>query len=514
MDAGVLLQAVLTGLASGAVLGLVALGFTLVAGTVRVLHLAHGDVVVGAVLLAVLAVVGATPVAGRLDPLPGAALVVLALAAGALLAAAVLLLAVRPHLPDPARGRAGDPLGWLAGTVAVGLLVREGLALALPAQGYVVPDPLRLPAGVLDLPGGAVLPARVPAVLVLALPARSPSSGCWCAPASAPVCGPSPTTRTRPRCAAYRPAGSSCRSSPWPACSPGSPGCSTPRAARAVRRQRRGARPVRHRRRAARRARLARGAVLGGLGVGLLQALVVTAVGARLSDVVPLAVLVLLLAAGPRACAAAGARVSALDLATALWLLVAPGGLALSVSCAGLPVLGQAAFVAVGGFGTALLGPGGAGWPLGLAALASTALAGLLGLLVALGASRLQGAYLALGTFALGWLVERVLTAYPGVFGGAQGLVRPVPAELVSPALGLQVALTPAVHVVLAGATSAVLLAALHRLDRGPGGLDLAALREGPASPPRSASPSPPAAGRCSPRPPRSAGSPAPAPSR
>ena len=50
MDPGVLLQAVLTGLADGAVLGLVALGFTLVAGTVRVLQLAHGDVVIAAVL--------------------------------------------------------------------------------------------------------------------------------------------------------------------------------------------------------------------------------------------------------------------------------------------------------------------------------------------------------------------------------------------------------------------------------------------------------------------------------
>jgi branched-chain amino acid transport system permease protein len=173
VDAGVLLQAVVSGLAAGAVLGLVALGLTLVAGTVRVLHLAHGDVVVGAVLVGVLAVLGTTPVAGRLGAGAATALVVLVLAAGALLAAAVLLLAVRPHLPDPARGRAGDPLGWLAGGVAAGLLLREGLALALPAQSYVVPDPLSLGAltasGVVDLPLGAVVPARVPAVLLLAL---------------------------------------------------------------------------------------------------------------------------------------------------------------------------------------------------------------------------------------------------------------------------------------------------------------------------------------------------------
>jgi ABC-type branched-subunit amino acid transport system permease subunit len=78
--------------------------------------------------------------------------------------------------------------------------------------------------------------------------------------------------------------------------------------------------------------------------------------------------------------------VSALDVAQALWLLVAATGLALSVSYAGLPVLGAGAFLAVGGYGTALLGPGGADWPLGLAVLASVALAAAAGWLVGLGA--------------------------------------------------------------------------------------------------------------------------------
>jgi branched-chain amino acid transport system permease protein len=170
VDAGVLLQAVLTGLASGAVVGLVALGFTLVAGTVRVLHLAHGDVAVAAVLTAVLVVVGRTPVAVDLGPGGGAALVAVCLAAGALLAAAVAVAVVRPALPDAARGRTGDPLGWVAGGVAAGLALREVLGLLLPQEAYAVPDPLglgSLPA--LDLPGGAVLAGRVPAVLLLAL---------------------------------------------------------------------------------------------------------------------------------------------------------------------------------------------------------------------------------------------------------------------------------------------------------------------------------------------------------
>jgi branched-chain amino acid transport system permease protein len=171
---------------------------------------------------------------------------------------------------------------------------------------------------------------------------------------------------------------------------------------------------------------------------------------------------------------------SAVEVAQALWLLVAALGLALSVSYAGLPVLGQGAFVAVGAFGTALLGPGGEGWPLGLACLTSVLLAALLGLLVAAGASRLEGAALALATWALAWLVQRALLAYPDVTGGVDGLTRPAPAHLVSPVLGLDLVLTPAVHVVLAGLLCAGLLAGLVRLQRGPAGLDLAALREGP----------------------------------
>ncbi|MDT7545840.1 MAG: branched-chain amino acid transport system ATP-binding protein livM [Actinomycetota bacterium] len=171
---------------------------------------------------------------------------------------------------------------------------------------------------------------------------------------------------------------------------------------------------------------------------------------------------------------------STIELAQSLWLLVAALGLALSVQYAGLPVLGQGAFVAVGGVGTALLGPGGSGLPLGVAAALSVLVAGILGHLVALGASRLEGAYLALATWALAWLVYRTMLAFPGTFGGAQGLVRRSPAHLVSPSLGLDLVLTPAVHVGIAGVVSILVVLALLRLERGPAGLDLAALREGP----------------------------------
>ncbi len=172
---------------------------------------------------------------------------------------------------------------------------------------------------------------------------------------------------------------------------------------------------------------------------------------------------------------------SALDLAQALWLLVAAVGLSLSVSWAAMPVLGMGAFVAVGGYGTALLGPGGAGWPLGLAVLTAVAVAAVTGHLVARAASRLEGAPLALATWALAWLVQVALLSYPDRTGGVDGLTRPAPAHLVSPVLGLDVELTPRVHVLLAGGVCVVLLLGLRRLGQGPGGLDLAALREGPA---------------------------------
>jgi branched-subunit amino acid ABC-type transport system permease component len=162
-----LLQAVLTGLSVGAVYGLVALGFTLLAGLVRVYQLAHGDVVVAAVLGAVLIVVGRTPVAADLGVGGSVLMVVLALALGAALSAAVFRLAIGPAL------RHADPVAWVVGTVAAGLLLRELLALALPEQGYAVPDPLRLDrltaSGVITLPGGGSLPVRALGVLAVGI---------------------------------------------------------------------------------------------------------------------------------------------------------------------------------------------------------------------------------------------------------------------------------------------------------------------------------------------------------
>lgn len=304
MDLGVLLQAALSGLSAGAVLGLVALGFTLVAGTVRVLHLAHGDLVVAAVFTGVLGVLGTTPVAVALAPQGAALLVLLVLAAGAALSVAVAALAVRPHLPDAARGRPGDAVGWVAGGVAAGLLLREGLGLLLPQEGYAIPDPLRLDAltasGVLALPGGQVLPARVPAVLVLALLAglaterllvRSRFGASLRAvaddPDAAALCGvPARRVVLQVFALAGLLAGfAGLLDAPGRTSLSVDDGVVLGLAGIA----------------AALLGGLGspRGALLGGLAVGLLQSLVVTALDARFTDVVPLALLVVLLAVRP-----------------------------------------------------------------------------------------------------------------------------------------------------------------------------------------------------------------------
>jgi branched-subunit amino acid ABC-type transport system permease component len=171
MDAGVLLQVLVSGLSAGAVLGLVAMGFTLVAGTVRVLDLAHGDVVIAGAFVGVLAVLGRTPVSAELGVGRSVGLVAVVLVAGAVLSWLLGALVVAPRLGGA--GRVADPLGWVAGTVAAGLLLRAAAGLVFPQQGYAVPDPLRLSSltddGLIGLPGGASVQARVLAALVIAV---------------------------------------------------------------------------------------------------------------------------------------------------------------------------------------------------------------------------------------------------------------------------------------------------------------------------------------------------------
>ena len=171
MSGGLLLQAIVSGLSVGAVYGLVALGFALVWSLTRVFAFAHGDLVIGSILVAILLVIGRTPVALA----PGAgrsiALVVLTLLAGVVLSLLSYVVAVRPFLDRT--HRSADVVGWVAGGVTAGLVVRTALGIALPAAAYAVPDPLHLSgltnSGTVDLPGGSTIAVRVFPVLGIAV---------------------------------------------------------------------------------------------------------------------------------------------------------------------------------------------------------------------------------------------------------------------------------------------------------------------------------------------------------
>src|SRR4051812_23285323 len=142
------------------------------------------------------------------------------------------------------------------------------------------------------------------------------------------------------------------------------------------------------------------------------------------------------------------------ELARDLYLLAAVAGLALVVAHAGMPVLAQAAFAAVGGVGALQLER--AGLPIGSAVL--VAVLGGAGAGAAPGAlvARADRPAIALATWALSWLVYAALLVFPGLAGGEQGLTRP-PVDRVEGLLGT-ITLTPRVHAV----TAAILCVAAY----------------------------------------------------
>jgi branched-chain amino acid transport system permease protein len=163
VSGGVLLQAVVSGLAQGAVYGLVALGFTLCYRLVRVLSFAHGDLIVGATFVSVLATVGTTPVL-RTPSVPVAVTqVVVSLVVGGVLGGLLYVVAVRPFR--------SSELAWVAALVTAGLVLREAVGHVFTREAYAVADPLRLPTRLVSLPGGGRLPVRLLFVLLIGLAA-------------------------------------------------------------------------------------------------------------------------------------------------------------------------------------------------------------------------------------------------------------------------------------------------------------------------------------------------------
>ena len=163
------------------------------------------------------------------------------------------------------------------------------------------------------------------------------------------------------------------------------------------------------------------------------------------------------------------------DTAYDLYLFAAVLGLLPAVALAGLPVLAQSAFVALGGAGALKLEQ--VGLPIGGAVLLAILLGAFAGALTGLLVGRAQPAFVALATWALAWLAYIALSDFPSLAGGLEGLTRPAFDRVQTP-FGVALELTPGVHVVGALVLCALAYALVVRWRGGPLGNDALAARD------------------------------------
>jgi ABC-type branched-subunit amino acid transport system ATPase component/ABC-type branched-subunit amino acid transport system permease subunit len=155
-------------------------------------------------------------------------------------------------------------------------------------------------------------------------------------------------------------------------------------------------------------------------------------------------------------------------LASWIYLALAAAGLWLAVGLAGLPSLGQGAFMSIGAFTTALL-TARADWPAEATVPVAIGTALTAGLAVGFAVVRLPRLYVAVSTWILTWLVALLATEFPGISGGAQGYV-------------VTSSLDPTGHYVLATALTGLLVVGLGVLQRSSVGVRLRALRDLPTA--------------------------------
>jgi branched-chain amino acid transport system permease protein len=154
--------------------------------------------------------------------------------------------------------------------------------------------------------------------------------------------------------------------------------------------------------------------------------------------------------------------------ASAFYLALAATGLWWAVGLAGMPSLGQGAFMAIGAFAVALLTTK-ACWPALPAVVVGVAAASLAGVVAGAGVVRLRPVFVAVTTWILTWAVAIFLLAFPSVSGGAQGIV-------------VGSALSPSAHYELALALAVAAVLASAALARATPGIALRATRERPAA--------------------------------
>ena len=155
-------------------------------------------------------------------------------------------------------------------------------------------------------------------------------------------------------------------------------------------------------------------------------------------------------------------------LAGWVYLALAAEGLWLAAGLAGMPSLGQGAFMSIGAFTTALL-TARSGWPAEATVPVATAVALAAGLAIGAAVVRLPRLYIAVSTWILTWLVVVLATEFPGISGGSQGYV-------------VTSSLDPTGHYVLAVTLTILLVAAGMTLQRSSVGVRLRALRDHPAA--------------------------------
>ncbi len=160
------------------------------------------------------------------------------------------------------------------------------------------------------------------------------------------------------------------------------------------------------------------------------------------------------------------------DLAAWVYLALAAVGLAYAVGLAGIPSLGQGAFLGIGAF-TEAIARAKWGWPLLPSILLAVVAAAAAGGLTGLATGRLRGAFVAVSTWILSWIVVLTLLSFPGISGGAQGLVLPQ-------ATVFGRTLTPTAHYEIGVVLVALAVIAFAVLARRAPGLALAAAREHP----------------------------------
>jgi branched-chain amino acid transport system permease protein len=131
------LQVLVSGLAAGAVYGLVAIGYVLVYRLTGIVYFAFGDLVGLAVFAALLVAAGTGPVT---QTNVGVVRFVAALSVGTLVCIAASAggywLAVHPHLAR------GSVAGWIAATIAIAYAARTSIDVFFTRPSYVFPDPL------------------------------------------------------------------------------------------------------------------------------------------------------------------------------------------------------------------------------------------------------------------------------------------------------------------------------------------------------------------------------------